>query len=79
MTLVLSMDLVTGVDFHVQNMCWGKVYPMRKGSRLAKIEELPEWKKRRPQAKPISFGEAYGQMPESMSERTGTVTDRRDL
>ncbi len=67
----LISDLISGVDFHVQNMCWGEGITYEEGYRLSKIEEVPEWKAKRSQAKPISFGEAYGQMPESMSDRTG--------
>lgn len=72
----LINDLAMGRDFHCQNMAWGSgvTYPLvsyEEAVQYAKIDEIPEWKERRSQAKPISFGEAYGQMEESMSEATG--------
>lgn len=72
----LINDLAMGRDFHCQNMSWGSgvTYPYctyEEAVQWAKVEEIPEWKERRSQAKPISFGEAYGQMEESMADATG--------
>ncbi len=67
----LTADLISGKDFHIQNMSWGYGLSYEEGYRLSKIEEIPEWKEKRSGAKAVTFGEAYGQMPESMAKRTG--------
>ena len=69
----LIADLVNGKDFHVQNMAWGYGVTYEEGLRL--VKEDPVWKERRSEAKAVTFGEAYGQMPESMAERTGIPLD----
>ncbi len=71
----LVRDLIDGKDFHIQNMCWGYGITYEEGYQLAKIDEEPIWKARRSDAKAVTFGEAYGQMPESMSVRTGIPLD----
>lgn len=72
----LISDLINGKDFHIQNMAWGSgvTYPeitYEQGYQYVKIDENEEWKERRSACKPISFGEAYGQMPESMAKASG--------
>lgn len=67
----LIADLISGKDFHVQNMAWGYGLSYEEGYKLSKIDEVPEWKEKRSGAKAVTFGEAYGQMPESMAARTG--------
>jgi len=76
----LINDLAMGRDFHCQNMAWGSgvTYPLvtyEEAVQYAKIDEIPEWKDRRSSCKRISFGEAYGQMEESMAEETGLPLD----
>jgi hypothetical protein len=56
-------------------MSWGYGLTYEEGYRLAKIDEIPEWKEKRSGAKAVTFGEAYGQMPDSMAVRTGWPVD----
>jgi DNA polymerase I-like protein with 3'-5' exonuclease and polymerase domains len=67
----LIADLESGKCFHTQNMAWGYGLTYEEGYKLAKIDKVPEWDEKRAGAKAVTFGEAYGQMPESMAERTG--------
>lgn len=67
----LIADLINGRDFHIQNMCWGYELTYEEGVKLAKVDKDPLWVERRASAKSVTFGEAYGQMPESMAKRTG--------
>lgn len=70
----LISDLENGKDFHIQNMCWGYGISYEEGHNLAKVVKDPVWAERRSGAKAVTFGEAYGQMPESMAARTGWET-----
>tara|TARA_A100000171_G_scaffold53092_1_gene76732 strand:+ start:8237 stop:10456 length:2220 start_codon:yes stop_codon:yes gene_type:complete len=67
----LISDLVSGRDFHCQNVAWWKQVTYEQAVQKCKVEKDKEWGEYRSQAKPISFGEAYGQMPESMAQNTG--------
>lgn len=69
----LVADLVSGKDFHVQNMTWGYNITYEEGLKL--VKEDPVWKERRSEAKKITFGEAYGQMEDSMAKATGWDVD----
>ncbi len=67
----LINDLASGKDFHCQNVSWWKEVSYEEAYDKCKVQKLKEWDSLRSQAKPISFGEAYGQMPQGMAENTG--------
>ncbi len=71
----LINDLAMGKDFHCQNVAWWKQISYEEVIDKCKVQKLYEWQEMRSKAKPISFGEAYGQMEDSMAEATGIPLD----
>ncbi len=67
----LTQDLLNGKCFHTQNVAWGEGISYEEAYDLCKIKKIKEWDEKRSKAKAITFGEAYGQMPESMVARSG--------
>ncbi len=82
----LTNDLLAGVDFHVKRLSYAEDLPYDEVFKLCKIDKLPEWERKRTDAKTISYQKAYGASPRSLAKTTGLdeaiikkIFDREDI
>lgn len=67
----LIEDLKKGLDMHCVRVSQKEGIPYEEAFRLCKVEALPEWDKKRTNAKAFSFQRAYGASAKTISESTG--------
>lgn len=71
----LLAALRDGVDFHCDWLSLATGVPYDTVVHNCKVLELPEWKSKRSQIKPLTFGEAYGAGINTLCESSGLSAD----
>ena len=66
-------DIKNKVDFHCKRLSYAEDLPYQEV--VDNCQRLPEWKKKRKNAKTISFQKAYGAGPEKIAQSTGLSVD----
>lgn len=64
-------DLIEGLDMHVARVATTEGIPYEEAYKLCRIDEVPEWTKKRTKAKVFSFQRAYGAGAAKIALTTG--------
>jgi DNA polymerase I-like protein with 3'-5' exonuclease and polymerase domains len=75
----LIQDLIEGLDMHVSRVASTMGITYAEAFQKCKVDELPEWVKKRSKAKNFSFQRAYGAGAQAISDSTGIPLDEVKL
>ncbi|UGL61123.1 DNA polymerase [Pseudomonas phage Eisa9] len=67
----MIQDLIEGLDMHVSRVASTMGISYEEAFQKCKVDELPEWVKKRSKAKNFSFQRAYGAGAQAISDSTG--------
>lgn len=75
----LIQDLIEGLDMHVSRVASTMGITYAEAFQKCKVDEIPEWVKKRSKAKNFSFQRAYGAGAQAISDSTGIPLDEVKL